>query len=468
MKKIEKTKEQVINEFRGLSYQNLDTVLTESEGKYRQLFVTVTDAIMVFDADTRQFVDVNEAALRLYGYKREEFLKLKHTDITAEPKESDVSIKQTLKGKLARIPLRYHKKKDGTVFPVEISAGAFSWKNRKMICGVIRNITERKQAEEKIKRDYHIQDVTSQILRTSLQPISLEEQLNRILDLIIAVPWLTLQSKGCIYLVEDDSQVLVMKVHRQFSESLLNTCKSVPIGTCLCGRAASTRTLIFTDRVDDRHDNNYEGMTDHGHYCVPVLSGERILGVINLYVRKEHERKKDEEKFLLAVANTLAGIIERKQTEEALKKSFEALQERETKLEELNSALRVLLRQRDQDRKELEEDISSKLTNHIVPYIELLRKRFNNDQKNIVNSLESNIKSIISSLIRGTSAKYLDLTPTEIRVTSLIKEGKTTKEIAELLHLSENTIMTHRYKIRSKLGLKNKKINITAYLQSIN
>ena len=125
--------------------------LQESEEKFRQVVSTTTDAIMLFDAETRQFIEVNKACEELYGYSREEFLNLKQSDITAEPKKSNESIEQTFKGKLFKIPIRYHRKKDGTMFPVEISAGTFEVKGRRVLCGVIRDITERKKAEEKIR-----------------------------------------------------------------------------------------------------------------------------------------------------------------------------------------------------------------------------------------------------------------------------------------------------------------------------
>jgi PAS domain S-box-containing protein len=125
-----------------------EETLRESEEKYRKIFNTESNSIMLFDAETRHFIDVNDAATSLYGYSHEEFLKLKHRDITAEPEKSDASIGQTLEGDLIRIPVRYHKKKDGTIFPVEISAGKFTLKNRKVLYGVIRDITERKRTEK--------------------------------------------------------------------------------------------------------------------------------------------------------------------------------------------------------------------------------------------------------------------------------------------------------------------------------
>jgi PAS domain S-box-containing protein len=132
--------------------QASNRALAESEEKHRRLFETISDAAFVFDAETRQFVEVNEAALRLYGYTREEFLRLTHGRITAEPEDSEATIQLTLAGAAPRIPLRYHKKKDGTIFPVEISASTFTLKGRPVACGLIRDITARKQAEETLRR----------------------------------------------------------------------------------------------------------------------------------------------------------------------------------------------------------------------------------------------------------------------------------------------------------------------------
>jgi len=129
-----------------------EEALRESEERYSQLFATVPDASMIFDAETRRFLDVNASALDLYGYTEEEFLNLKLSDITAESDASDTSVEQTLAGELTQVPLRYHKKKDGTVFPVEISAGTFHLGARNVLCGLVRDITRRNQAEEALKQ----------------------------------------------------------------------------------------------------------------------------------------------------------------------------------------------------------------------------------------------------------------------------------------------------------------------------
>ncbi|MDA8082105.1 MAG: PAS domain-containing protein [Nitrospiraceae bacterium] len=123
----------------------------DSEERYKWVVFASQDAIILFDITTRRIIDVNKAAEKMYGYSREEFLKLTHNDITAEQEASDGSIKAVESEQSLRIPLRYHKRKDGTVFPVEISGSFIPYfTGQKVACGIIRDITERTQAMKKL------------------------------------------------------------------------------------------------------------------------------------------------------------------------------------------------------------------------------------------------------------------------------------------------------------------------------
>ena len=137
-------------------------------------------------------------------------------------------------------------------------------------------------------------------------------------------------------------------------------------------------------------------------------------------------------------------------------------------LEEVNAALRVLLKKREEDKTELEEKVLSNVTQVIEPYVEKLKKtQLDERQKDYLSVLESNLGDIISPFSRAVSARYLNLTPAELQVANLVKQGKTTKEIAGLLNLSRETIGFHRRNIREKIGIKSKKANLRTQLLSI-
>ncbi|MBI5410337.1 MAG: GAF domain-containing protein, partial [Nitrospirae bacterium] len=182
-------------------------------------------------------------------------------------------------------------------------------------------INKHEQAKEELQRNYDTQFVINSLLRLSLENIPLEEILKQSLYLILSISWLSFQSRGGVSLVEDKTDELVMKAHKGLSEYIQKECAIVPFGKCLCGRAALTQKVEFAEALDERHEVHYEGIIPHGHYCVPILFSGKTLGVINMYLREGHKRDKNEEEFLNAIANTLAGIIIRKRADKTLKES---------------------------------------------------------------------------------------------------------------------------------------------------
>ena len=124
-----------------------DLALSESEERYRRLFEVESDAIVLVDRNTQTILDANPSALKLYGYNRQEFIRLKQNDISAEPENSS----QFLNAGLTFVALRWHRKKDGSVFPVEISADYFEVHGQKLHVAAIRDITERQQLAEALR-----------------------------------------------------------------------------------------------------------------------------------------------------------------------------------------------------------------------------------------------------------------------------------------------------------------------------
>ena len=147
-----KRAEDTLKENKSTQHQ-IDLALRESEEKYRQLFENDSDAVMIFDAKTRQFEDANQATLDLYGYSKDEFLTLTVEDLMAA-KEKTGSKKIRDGGPFTkRVPLHYFKKKDNTVFPGEISAGRFFTKGRQKIVRAVRDITERMNTQEALRNN---------------------------------------------------------------------------------------------------------------------------------------------------------------------------------------------------------------------------------------------------------------------------------------------------------------------------
>ncbi len=188
--------------------------------------------------------------------------------------------------------------------------------------GIEEDITERKQLEEERRVRYRQEHILSTLLQIGLENVTLDEQLEQILQGILAIPWLPLNPKGGIFLVEEESDVLELKVQQGLAPDLLTICARVPFGRCLCGQAAASRQIVFADCVNERHQNTYDGIIEHGHYNVPILSGQKVLGVIVLYLPAGYQKKEQEETFLQTIANTLAGIIRRKQLEQHVQESL--------------------------------------------------------------------------------------------------------------------------------------------------
>jgi PAS domain S-box-containing protein len=163
----------------------------------------------------------------------------------------------------------------------------------------------------------------------------------------------------------------------------------------------------------------------------------------------------------------IRDITERKKAEEALRERERELEIKTHNLEEANIALKVLLKRRDEDKTDLEDKILLNIKELVVPYLEKLKmSRLDEQQKTHVSILESNLNDITSSFSHRLSSKYMNFTPAEIQIANLLRQGKTNKEIGELLNSSERTVAFHRGNIRRKLGLKNKKVNLKSYLLS--
>ena len=161
-------------------------------------------------------------------------------------------------------------------------------------------------------------------------------------------------------------------------------------------------------------------------------------------------------------------IEEKRLAEKNLRQKERDLKLNAMNLQEANTALKVLLEQREKDKNELEEMVLANVRSLLLPSLERLRGcRLNDRQKIYVDSLETNLQTIVSPFLHRFSNRFLNLTPVEIQVASLVKEGKSSKEIASMINVSERGVEFHRNNIRRKLGLNNAKTNLRSYLLSL-
>jgi len=156
-----------------------------------------------------------------------------------------------------------------------------------------------------------------------------------------------------------------------------------------------------------------------------------------------------------------------KQAEKEKEKLEQQLKDRNLELENINTAINVLLEKRSYDKRKLDKDIMSNIQNCINPLIlKLINSGLTESQKKLTNHIVINLKLLTKTFNEAEKVKIKNLTTSELKVASLIKNGYSTKEIAELLSISPVTISVHRKNIRKKLGLTNKKKNLHVALSA--
>ena len=159
------------------------------------------------------------------------------------------------------------------------------------------------------------------------------------------------------------------------------------------------------------------------------------------------------------------GIKIEKEIEQELEKR---VVERTAELVEVNAALKVLLKQREQDKTDTEETMAANLKLLVLPHLHKLKKsNLNAEHKAWVSLIDENLGKVSSPFIKNLNSKYSVLTPKELQVAEHIRSGKTSKEIADMMNLSPRTVDVFRHSLRKKLGLNNKKINLQSLLSSL-
>jgi putative methionine-R-sulfoxide reductase with GAF domain len=183
-------------------------------------------------------------------------------------------------------------------------------KNRKDLTSIFPKMKQNCTKHEEY--DFLLREVLEQIIIVSCENLFLDEQFERIFDILFTLPWLAYESKGCIYLMDSESHALVMKAQRGLTDTMRQWCDRLPLGKCLCGQAALEARIVFSSTRDSSHIFCALDFSYHGHYCVPLISDKKMLGVMNIFIKEGHKRNLKEEKFLSLAAEAIASMLERR------------------------------------------------------------------------------------------------------------------------------------------------------------
>ncbi|HRH82048.1 MAG TPA: response regulator [Thiobacillaceae bacterium] len=286
----------------------------------------------IFGLDRRGFISfANPAARRMLGLEEADLIGREALELI-RPCRGDVlpsSVPQCglqlalHDGRPVRVADETFRRGDGRVFPVLYTVAPLN--GRDAAEGLVvsfEDLSEEVAAREALAKAgrqaelaAHQALALAQLLRLSLRPTELEDYLQAaLMTLLTAVPWLTVQTRGAILLTErqGDTESLRLAVQHDLSPELLSLCDRVAFGQCLCGRAAAQRTIQHAQCMDERHAIRFPGMAPHGHYNVPILRDDMVLGVLVLYLEDGHPANKAELAFLEKVADVLSlGIASR-------------------------------------------------------------------------------------------------------------------------------------------------------------
>jgi diguanylate cyclase (GGDEF)-like protein/PAS domain S-box-containing protein len=299
--------------------------LAENEQRTRAIVASSLDAIITIDAEGH-ITGWNEQAELTFGWAAHEVIGVPITE-TIIPERYRHAHQQGVANALGnscgmmlnrRVEISAVRR-DGAEIPVELSIVTTIIGGSPAFCAFLRDISSRKEVQQKMERDFVMQRTVARVLEITMQEASFTERLTQILKETLSVPWLQLQAKGSVFVVGEDGQSLEMVAHHGMSDETMSRCAVVQFGDCLCGKVALRQEIIHKPCIDHDHDHRSPAMTEHGHYCLPIMSGERLLGVFNLYIVPHHPRSEDELQLLTAVSHAIGAMIQHHEAEQRLR-----------------------------------------------------------------------------------------------------------------------------------------------------
>lgn len=285
----------------------------------RSLIEASLDPLVTISPEGK-ITDVNEATESATGRSRQELIGSDFSNYFADSDRARAGYQKVFaEGQVSDYPLAI-RHASGEVTEVLYNATTYRNKNGEVegVFAAARDVTEINAANRRLVRDRELQVALRELLEISVAPNPLLELLEQSLERLLSVSWLSLMPKGGVFLMDDESRGLRLMVSPGLSPEIKTLCAKVPLGHCHCGKAAESGQLQFSRCVDARHTIAFPNMPDHGHYNVPLRSGDRLLGVLVLYLPIGFQREVQTDQFITSVADILASLISRKQAEEAL------------------------------------------------------------------------------------------------------------------------------------------------------
>ncbi len=200
---------------------------------------------------------------------------------------------------------------------------------------------------------------------------------------------------------------------------------------------------------------------------------DKIVGDVSIFYIEERPDAeegpflKEERKLLEEVAQRIGEITSRIMAQKELQENNIQLKLERKALQEANMVLRNVLSNIENEKRRIYENVQMSIDNVIMPIIHALIPAVEKDKQQYIEILKTNLEEITSPYISRTLDRYQTLTPTEVNICNMIRNGLRNKEIAKLRGISPATVDRHRERIREKLNIKNRKINLTTYLQSL-
>jgi PAS domain S-box-containing protein len=472
MEDEDKTKEQIICELtslrqrvaelegRGFERNLREEALRKSEAKYHNIFEHAPMGI--FRSTVKgKFVEANPAVARIQGYDSlEDMIAMTNRTSIAEtlyvdPEARSVIVKKALDSNGGWVEGESRqRRKDGDIIDVRFFFRKVPMESGEsdLLEGFGEDISEQKRLEFLLRLQ---RDIALALGSTS----SMDEAMEQLLQSVMQMEGI---DAGGVYLLDAPNEKLRLASHVGLSSWFIDEVSHYGPETphmCLVmqGEPVYRRDVSDTLGIGDLLER--EGITALA--VVPIKSKGQVVGVLNLASRTQNEFHEWTKKALESIAAGIGGLVSRAIAEDALRMERESLAD-------ANAALKVLVKQWEENRRELEETLLTNVESLVTPCVEKLKKtRLTPDQALLLDIVDSKLKEITSPFLPTLSRRFADLTPMEIRVASLIREGKSSKETAHILGVSLEAVLFHRQNLRGKLGLKGEKTNLESYLASL-